>query len=429
MSRPAVPSKELVVVGTSHRRARVELRERLSLTPRGAAELARTVAADGEAAVLSTCNRTEVYLAHPHPGAAAARAHRELARLTGASEAELAPNLYTLQGEDAARHLCRVAAGLDSLVRGETQILGQVRAAYKDAQAAGETGVVLNCLFRRALRAGRRVRAETRIQELAPSVPRAAAELARRVVGELEGRRILLIGAGKMSQLAAASLVSRGADNVFVANHTPERAEKLAERFGGEAVGFDRIPVELERADLVVSSTRCPQAVLSAEQVAPALQRREGGPLVFIDIAVPRDLDPEIGGLDGARLYDIDDLGDPDGEEAVEGREDVLAAEAIAAEEAARFRDWQLSLDVRAEIAALRDRAEEIRIHEVTRAESRLRELSPRESEAVDAVTAQIVNKLLHAPTVRIKQAATQGEAQQYADALRYLFALGDRES
>jgi glutamyl-tRNA reductase len=231
-----------------------------------------------------------------------------------------------------------------------------------------------------------------------------------------------------MSQLAAASLVGHGADSVFVANHTLERAEKLAARFGGEAVGFDRIPEELERADLVVSSTRCPQAILFAEQVAPALERRKGRPLVFIDIAVPRDLDPGIGGLEGARLYDIDDLGDEEGVRAVE-REEVVAAEAIAAEEAARFREWHLSLDVRTEIAALRDRAEEIRVHEVTRAASRLRALSPREREAVDAVTAQIVNKLLHAPTVRMKQAATQGEAQQYADALRYLFALGERES
>jgi glutamyl-tRNA reductase len=427
MSRTAVSPKELVAVGTSHRRAGVELRERLCLTVPRAAELARTLAEDGEAAVLSTCNRTEVYLAHPDPGAAAPRARRELARLSGVSERELAPKLYTLQGEDAARHLFRVAAGLDSLVRGETQILGQVRAAYKDAQAAGETGVILDCLFRRALRAGRRVRAETRIQELAPSVPRAAAELAGRVVGELAGRRILLIGAGKMSELAAASLVGRGADNVFVANHTFERAEKLAARFGGEAVGFDRIPDELERADLVVSATRCPRTILSAGEVAPVLRRRHGRPLVFIDIAVPRDLDPAIGGLEGVRLYDIDDLGDDDGEGLAEGHEEVLAAEAIVAEEAARFREWQRSLDVRLEITALRDRAEEIRVREVTRAESRLRALSPREREAVDAVTAQIVNKLLHAPTVRMKQAATEGEAQQYADALRYLFALGDR--
>ena len=427
MSRTAVSPKELVAVGTSHRRAGVELRERLCLTAPRAAELARTLTEDGEAGVLSTCNRTEVYLAHPDPGAVAARARRELARLAGVSERELAPKLYTLQGEDAARHLCRVAAGLDSLVRGETQILGQVRTAYKDAQAAGEIGVVLDCLFRRALRAGRRVRAETRIQELGPSVPRAAAELAGRVVGDLTGRRILLIGAGKMSELAAASLVGRGADNVFVANHTLERAEKLAARFGGEPVGFERIPEELERADLVVSSTRCPQAILSAEQVAPALRRRQGGPLVFIDIAVPRDLDPGIGALEGARLYDIDDLGDDDGDELAEGRQEVLAAEAIAAEEAARFREWQLSRDVRLEIAALRDRAEKIRVREVTRAEARLRALSPREREAVDAVTAQIVNKLLHEPTVRMKQAATEGEAQQYADALRYLFALDDR--
>jgi glutamyl-tRNA reductase len=429
MSRRSSSRRELVLVGTSHRRAGVEVRERLCLAPAGRAELARTLAEGGEAAVLSTCNRTEMYLAHRDPDAAAARARHELSRRSGIAEADLAPMLYTVEGEDAARHLFRVAAGLDSLVRGETQILGQVREAYKDAQTAGNAGVVLDGLFRRGLRAGRRVRSETRINELAPSVPVAAAELARRVVGELEGRRILLIGAGKMSELAATTLIGRGADNVFVANHTFERAERLARRFGGQAVGFDRIPEELERADLVVSSTRCPRAILSAEEVAPALARRRGRPLVFIDIAVPRDLDPGIGALGGALLYDIDDLGDDGGHALAEDGEEAVAAEAIVAEEAARFREWQLSLDVRLEITALRQRAEEIRVREVTRAESRLRALSPREREAVEAVTAQIVNKLLHAPTVRMKQAATEGDAEQYADALRYLFALGDRES
>jgi glutamyl-tRNA reductase len=406
----------------------VELRERLCLAPAARADLAEALAEDGEAVVLSTCNRTEMYLAHRDAAVAAARARRELATRSGVAESELEPKLYTLRGEEAARHLFRVAAGLDSLVRGETQILGQVRETYKDAQAAGQTGIVLDSLFRRALRAGRRVRAETRIAELAPSVPVAAAELARRVVGELEGRRILLIGAGKMSELAAATLIGRGADNVFVANHTFERAERLARRFGGEAVGFDRIPEELARVDLVVSSTRCPRTILSAEEVVFALVRRRGWQLVFIDIAVLRDLDPGIGALEGALLYDIDDLGE-NGGAGTGDDEDAAAAEAIVAEEAARFRQWQLSLDVRLEITALRHRAEEIRAREVTRAESRLRALSPREREAVEAVTAQIVNKLLHAPTVRMKQAATEGDAEQYADALRYLFALGDRES
>jgi len=428
MSRRSGIRTELVLAGTSHRRAGVELRERLSLASAGRAKLARNLSEGGEAVVLATCNRTEVYLAHREPRAAADRARRELARHAAVRESALAPKLYTLEGEDAARHLFRVAAGLDSLVRGETQILGQVREAYKAAQAAGETGAVLDSLFRRALRAGRRVRAETGIAELAPSIPLAAAELARRVLGELEGRRVLVIGAGKMGGLAAENLVGRGVENVFVANHNRERAEKLARRFGGKAVGFDAIREELEHVDLVVSSTRCPQTILSADDVAPALARRKRRPLVLIDIAVPRDLDAAIGALDGALLYDIDDLGDDAGDALGEGSEDLLAAEAIVAEEAGRFRAWQLSLDVRAEITALRERAEEIRARELTRAESRLRTLSPREHDAVEAVTAQIVNKLLHAPTVRIKQAATEGDAEQYADALRYLFALGDRE-
>ena len=427
MSSRSLGPKELVVVGTSHHRAPLELRERLHVGVAAAAALAGELAqGGGETVVLSTCNRTEIYLSSANANATVTRARTALANLSGLPRDELDPLLYVYEHEGAALHLFRVTAGLDSLVLGEPQIAGQVREAYAAAQAEGATGALLDRLFAHALHVGRRVRAETGIYELASSVPAAAAELARRVVGDLAGRRILLIGAGKMSKLAAGGLLRRGADNVFVANHTIARAEELARRFGGEVVEFEELAAELERADVVVSSTRCPRVILGADEVASAVKRRRGRPILFIDIAVPRDLDPAIAQVAGCTLYDLDDLGEALDEVVGGRRGDVLEAEALLADEAARFRAWQASLPVVPAIAALRRRAEAIRVGELARSESRLRTLSPAEREAVDMVTAQIVNKLLHSPTVRMKQAAGDAEGPVYADALRHLFALGD---
>jgi glutamyl-tRNA reductase len=424
-----VTSKTLLSLGVSHRRAPIGMRERLYLTAEQAIEIARPLAdGGGEAVVLSTCNRTEVYLATPDGEAATARARAELAALSGLGEPELEPLLEQLEGDAVAAHLFRVAAGLDSLVQGEPQILGQVREAYRVARAARFTGRVLNRLFAHALRAGKRVRSETAIGDVAPSVAHAAAALAGRLLDDLANRHVLVIGAGKMSELTTAGLIDRGAGTVFVANHRIERAERLVRRFGGRAVHFDDIPRELERADIVISSTRCPRPILTAADVASVLPRRGGRPLVFIDVAVPRDIDPAIGRLDGCSLYDIDAVGDAHGD-MPNGRGDaVLDAEQIAADEAVRFAEWQRSLQVVPAIAALRRRAEEIRVSELARREGRLRTLTQPQREAVDVVTAQIVNKLLHAPTVRLKEAVDDPQAPPYAEALRHLFALEEGE-
>jgi glutamyl-tRNA reductase len=251
----------------------------------------------------------------------------------------------------------------------------------------------------------------------------AAAQLAREVFGELAGRHILIIGAGKMGELAAGSLVSGGVENVFIANRTLERAAALAARFGGRAVAFERLGAELERADVVVASTSCPRLIVSADQVASALVRRRGRPLLLIDIAVPRDLDPAIGELAGCSLYNVDDLGAV-GESRADTRAEFSRAEAIAAEEAGRFLAWRRSLEVVPAITSLRRRAEEIRADELERANAKLGALSTAERRAVEAVTAQIVNKLLHAPTVRVKEAAERPDGALYAAALRHLFAL-----
>jgi glutamyl-tRNA reductase len=390
----------LLAVGVSHRHAPLEVRERLYLADGHALELAAALAADGaEAVVVSTCNRTEVYLA----GGSGTQTREELERRSGLP---LDGVVEAWEEEEAVEHLFRVAAGLDSLVPGEAQILGQVRQAYDAALTAGTTGPLLNRLFEEALHAGKRVRTEAKLAELPESVAASAVELAARALGGLGQRRALLFGAGKMSELAARDLRAGGAE-VVVSSRTLESAQELAERVGGTTAPFDAVAVELEHADLVLSATRCPYLILHAEAVRPRKR-----PLVLIDVAVPRDLDPEIGRLEGCTLYDIDDLG-----EGLVGREeDVCEAEAIVAEEAARFAEWRRSRGAAPAIAALRRRAEEIRIEELARAEPRLAELSERERKTVETLTAQIVNKLLHAPTVRAKHAGSEQ--------LRELFAL-----
>jgi glutamyl-tRNA reductase len=404
----------VVLVGISHHQAPVELRERAALDPKRAAELAKTLAGErGEAVCLSTCNRTELYLADESPDGAEEKAEAALLAL----EADLGPALYRLRDEEAALHLFRVAAGLDSLVPGEGEILGQVRAAH----AAGATGSILDRLFRQALHAGKKARAETAIGESPASVSSAAAALAGQVFGDLRGRAVVVIGAGKVGELAVRSLVARGAAIAFVANRTADRAHELAARFGGTPLSLERVGDALARADVVLSSTSAPGWTLTREVVERALPERRGRPLFLIDLAVPRDLDPRIHELDGCYLYDIDDLEAVVAETLAGRSREAKRAETIVAAEADRFRAWQASLNVVPAIASLRARAEEIRAAELDRAK-----LNDAERRAADSVTAAVLNKLLHLPTIRMKQAAAAADGVIYADAVRHLFGLED---
>ena len=410
---------KVTLVGVSHHGAAVELRERVALRHEEAKAVAtRLASAAGEAVCLSTCNRTELYVAHDDDVTAEAAATAVLLE----REPDLANALYRLSDEAAALHLFRVAAGLDSLVPGEGEILGQVRAAFE----AGATGPILDRLFRQALYAGRKARSQTAIGESPASVSGAAAALAHQVFGDLDGRRILLVGAGKVSEQAARNLISRGAEIAVVANRTLDRAAELAERFASAALPLERIEDELARADVVVSSTSSPDVVLHRDQVERALRARRGRPLFLIDLAVPRDLDPAINELDGCYLYDIDDLEAVVAESLGARRREAATAERIVADEAEQFRTWQASLDVVPAIASLRARAEEIRQGELAKAEARLGDLSEAERRAVESVTAQIVNKLLHLPTIRMKEAAAAADGVVYADAVRHLFGLED---
>ncbi len=414
---------KLVLVGLSHHVAPVELRERVALPLEAAGELSRDLASWGlEAVCLSTCNRTELYVAAADAAEAQERALDAFGRLAGADRAELSSALYRLADGAAALHLLRVAAGLDSLVPGEGEILGQVRSAYE----AGKPGALLDRLFRQALHAGKKVRSETAIAESPASVSSAAAALAQQVFGDLSGRRILVIGAGKAGELAARSLASRGADIAFVASRTPARAASLARQFGALPLPLEAIADQLAAADVVVSSTSAPGLVLRKAEVAAAMRVRRGTPLFLIDIAVPRDLDPAIHDLDGCYLYDIDDLEAVVAESLAGRRREAERAESLVAEEAARFREWQAALEVVPAIASLRARAEEIRRGELARAESRLGRLTEHERRTVESVTSQIVNKLLHLPTVRMKEAAATAHGAVYADAVEHLFGLDE---
>jgi glutamyl-tRNA reductase len=404
----------LVLVGISHHEAPVELRERAALDAVRAAELAAQLAGEeGEAVCLSTCNRTELYLASESADDAEQRAEAALLAL----EEELGPALFRLRDEAAALHLFRVAAGLDSMIPGEGEILGQVRAAH----VAGSGGTILDRLFRQALHAGRKARVETAVGESPASISSAAAVLAEQVFGELRGRAILVVGAGKVGEQAVRNFVSRGATIAFVANRTADRAEQLTRRFGGESIPLDRVDAELERADVVLASTSAPGWVLTKEQLERVLPARRGRPLFLIDLAVPRDLDPAIHELDGCYLYDIDDLEAVVAETLVGRRREAERAESIVAAEANRFRDWHASLEVVPAITSLRAHAEEIRAAELQRAK-----LNDAERRAAESVTAAVLNKLLHLPTIRMKQAAAAADGVLYADAVRHLFGLED---
>jgi len=420
----------LVLVGTSYLVAPVELRERLGFDADDGGELAGRVAGrEGEAVALSTCNRVCVYAAGEDGEALRTRAVAELAALGSLDAAGLEPSLYAKTDGEAARHLFRVAAGLDSMIPGEAQILGQVRGAFEAAASRGATGPVVDRLFRQALHAGRRVRNETAIGETPSSVSAAAAELAARVFDDLSARRVLIVGAGKMGELAAADLLARGVGSLVVANRSLERGAQVAARLGGRAVSLDALPDEVAEADVVIASTGSRELILSARQVESVLRRRRGRPIFFIDIAVPRDLDPAINDLDGCFLYDIDDLERVVERSLTNRREASARAEAIVAQEADAFIAWQRSLDVVPAITSLRRRAEAIRSSELARARGRLEGLSPSQRVAVESLTAQIVNKLLHAPTVRLKEAAAGADGVAYADTMRHLFDLRDDES
>src|SRR4051794_25064628 len=340
---------ELLALGDSHKTAPLDLRERLSLTEgRAVSALRELTAAAGihEAAAISTCNRTELYLIVSDPVEAESTALGVLTRQAEIRPTELLGHLYSLRAGDAARHLLQVTAGLDSMILGEAEIQGQVKRAYELALVEGATGPILNRLFRGALTAGGRAREETGISEKGVSIPSVAVELARRALGDLSEKRVLVVGAGETAELVAKALVARGVATVFVANRHYDRAIGLAQRFGGRAVRFDELPEQLQAADIVLAATNSPHHIVERDELAQVMAAREGRPLLLIDLAVPRDVDPDCRELDGVSLHDVDDVQQIVARN-VSGREtEAKRAELILDAEVARFESWLGTLEV-----------------------------------------------------------------------------------
>lgn len=419
---------DLLALGISHRTAPIALRERLALTEgRATGLLSDLVAAAqiSEAAALSTCNRTELYIVASDPVAAETAALGALSGQSGIRPTDLAESLYSRRGIEAARHLYRVASGLDSMILGEAEIQGQVKRAYELALVEGATGPILNHLFRGALSAGKRVRAETRIGAGATSVPAAAVELATRTVGDLGGHRVLLIGAGATAELTARALAAHGADAIFVANRRYGRARALAERFGGSAARIDELPGQLEAADIVVSATNSPPHVIEREELELIAAARAGRPLLLIDLAVPRDIDPACREVPGVRVHDVDDVQALADRNASGRRTEARAAERIAAAELDRLQAWLDSLEVLPTVAALRGRADQVVRRVLAENGGRLASMSEADRTAAEAMARAVAGRLLHEPTLRLKRAAGDEDAYRRAAALRELFGLG----
>ena len=417
----------LLALGVSHKTAPVALRERLALPEgRAARVLAELVTHEAihEAVAISTCNRTEVYLVASDPVEAENEALGALSRQAGIRPTELFGSLYSLHGLDAARHLFGVAAGLDSMIVGEAEVQGQVKRAYELALVEGVTGPVSNRLFRDALAAGKRVRTETAIGRSRVSVSSVAVEVAQGILGDLERRRVLVIGAGENGELTAQALAEKGVETIFVANRRYDRAIGLAQRFGGAAVRFDELPAELAQADIVVSCTASPHQIVGRDELALVASQRDGRRLVLIDIAVPRDIDPTVRDLPGITLCDIDDL-QREVARNLSGREaETARARTVIDQEVERFRRWLATLEVLPTVAALRERGEAIVRAVLRENEASWESLTEADRARVEAMAQAVVSRLLHDPTARIKQAAEGDASYVYVQALRELFAL-----
>jgi len=418
---------ELLTLGISHKTAPLDLRERLSLTEgRAVSALNELTAAEviHEAAAISTCNRTELYLVVSDTVEAESTALGVLTRQGGIPPTELVSHLYSLHSGQAARHLFRVTSGLDSMVVGEAEIQGQVKRAYELALVEGATGPILNRLFRGALAAGGRARNETRIGERGLSIPSVAVELTQRTLGDLAKRRVLVVGAGETAELVAKALVARGVATVFVANRHHDRAIGLAQRFNGDAVRLEDLPDQLTEVDIVVSATHSPHHIVERDDLARVMEARDGRPLLFVDIAVPRDIEPACREIPQVSVHNMDDV-----QQIVErntsGREaEVRRVEPIIAAEVDRFERWLASLEVVPTIASLRERADDVVRRVLDENENRWENVSDADRERLSTMANAIVSRLLHEPTLRMKRSAGSNDAYLYVSALRELFGL-----
>jgi len=421
----------IIVVGLSHKTAPVEIREKIAFPPTGMeAPLLEMLAlpAIAEGMIVSTCNRVELYAVSRQPEAAVIELKRFLADYHDIPEVDLNEHLYDRSGDDAIHHVLRVASSLDSMVIGEPQILGQIKTAYGYASEFKTTGTILNRFMHKAFSVAKRIRTETAIASSAVSVSFAAVELARKIFDSLENKTVMLVGAGEMCELAAKHFVNQGVSKVLVTNRTFSRAEKLAGEFNGTAVNFDNFREQLHRVDILLSSTGAPDYILSAKKLKEVCKVRRFKPMFLIDIAVPRDIDPAANKLDCVYLYDVDDLQGVVQANLKERHKEAEKAELIIKDEIVQFRNWLETLEVKPTIVALRQQMDQIRQVEIEKTLASLNHLNDKERKAIEAMSSAIVNKILHQPTQKLKQANQDDDGSLYLDAVRTLFDLPNQD-
>jgi len=417
---------ELLALGISHKTAPVALRERVALAGSDVSEFLREATSDvsvHEAVSISTCNRTEFYLVVHDPVAAESSVLGLLARRAGIRPTELAEVIYSPRNCDAARQLYRVTSGLESMIVGEHEVQGQVRRSYECALAAGTTGPLTDGLFTAALQTGRRVRAETQIAESHVSVPSVAVALARDLLGDLAGRSVVIIGAGETSELTARALADYGVTSIIIASRDVDRARSLADRINGQVATMDSLYEQLERADIVLSSTSSPHPILAQEELERVMRMRPDRPLLLVDIAVPRDIDPACADLDGVTLCDIDDLQAAVARNISTRQGDVPRAEQIVEQEIQRFAAWLGHLDVRPTVAALRQHGNSIVENVLAENAGRWESMSARDTARIEAVARSVMSRLLHEPTIRLK-GLDPDRSHGSANVVRELFGL-----
>jgi glutamyl-tRNA reductase len=417
----------LIVVGLNHRTVPVGLLERMAVPDALLAKVLHDLTSREhllEVVVLSTCNRTEIYARCSRFHGAVADVRDFLGAHSGADPDDLADHLYTYYDDAAVAHLFSVAAGLDSMIVGESEILGQVHEAWDAAVHEGVAGQLLSRLFRHAVESGKRVRTETGIGRHPVSISSAAVAVAAEHLGSLDGARVLVIGAGEMGEGVARSLASRGIADVCVANRTAARGMELAKRLGGRAITLDRLESELIDADVLLTSTASQHVLVERSAVEVVMAQRDHRPLLVVDVALPRDVDPGVRAVEGVTLLDLDDLKDYAQRSAELRRREIGRVREILAAELERYRSERAAREVAPLVTALRSMGEDVRTGELHRFDGKLGALDTDQREAVDALTRAIVNKLLHEPTVRVKDAAGTGRGDYLGDALAALFDL-----
>ena len=417
----------IIVVGLSHKTASVDIREKVAFAPTQMDKPLRAVVGlEGisEAVIVSTCNRVEIYAVTRDIAGGMARIKRFLAEYHNLALDSLESHLYGLHSEEAIRHVFRVASSLDSMIVGEPQILGQIKTSYGYAAEFKSSGIILNRFLHKAFSVAKRVRTETRIASSAVSVAFAAVELAKKIFGDLSDKTVMLVGAGEMCELAAKHFLNSGVRGVMVTNRTFDRAERLADELQGRAIRFDDMFTYLHQADIILSSTGAPHTIIGHKDVEEVIRRRRMKPMFFIDIAVPRDIDPRVNDVENVYLYTVDDLQEVVAANLQQRGEEAKKAEEIVEQEIVQFFKWLSSLGITPTIVALRSKFDEIRKGELEKTLATWKDLPPDGQKRLEALTNAIMNKLLHPPTALLKKSGQGGRSDLYVDALRSLFDL-----